>query len=161
MLLRGRPALKSQLGLLSAGDRECGGCIWTAQRVARRSLTVTVWVGCTGQCRDDALTGSLFASLKGELIETGPGPAELAPAGRLLTGSADTTASGCTALSIQSRRIRNNRHSKIKKIACHGHQLCPSMREEPQMEPRRGKSAVCRCLEADRAGNGLDEGGIR
>ena len=58
---------------------------------------VVLSLGRTGQCWDNALAESFFASLKGELIDLQAWPARPAPGGRLSNTSAGTTAPGCTA----------------------------------------------------------------
>jgi putative transposase len=64
-------------GVIFHSDR---GCQYTSTRLAAvaSQCDVTLSLGRTGQCWDNALAESFFASLKGELIDTQPWPTRAA-----------------------------------------------------------------------------------
>jgi transposase InsO family protein len=64
-------------GMIFHSDR---GCQYTSARFAALAADcqVTLSVGRTGQCWDNALAESFFASIKGELIDTQPWPTRAA-----------------------------------------------------------------------------------
>jgi transposase InsO family protein len=69
------------------------GCQYTSAAYAAlaEQNQVTLSVGRTGQCWDNALAESFFSSLKGELADTRAGPG---PGGRSWSTSPGTTAPG-------------------------------------------------------------------
>jgi putative transposase len=83
-------------GVIFHSDR---GCQYTsaAYTALAGDCQVTLSVGRKGQCWDNAVAESFFASLKGELTDTGPGLPGQRPPGRSWNTSPGTTAPGCTA----------------------------------------------------------------
>jgi putative transposase len=83
-------------GVVFHADR---GCQYTSGDYARLAaeLTVTLSSGRTGQCWDNALAESFFASLKVSAWTSSPGPPERPPGGPPWSTSPGTTAPGCTA----------------------------------------------------------------
>jgi transposase InsO family protein/transposase-like protein len=75
-----------------------GGCQYTSAAYAplAEDCHVTLSVGRTGQCWDNALAESFFSSLKGELTDTRACHTRAGPGTRSWSTSADTTAPGCT-----------------------------------------------------------------
>jgi putative transposase len=88
-------------GVVFHSDR---GCQYTSAAFADLAgdCQVVLSLGRTGQCWDNALAESFFASLKGELIELRAWPTALPPAGPSSSTSGGTTAPGSTALSATS-----------------------------------------------------------
>ena len=83
-------------GVIFHADR---GCQDTSRDDAQLAgdFKVALSTGRTGQCWDNALAESFFASLKGEAWTGSPGRPELGPAAPPWTTSPGTTAPGCTA----------------------------------------------------------------
>ena len=75
------------------------GCQYTSGDYATLAddLTVTLSTGRTGQCWDNALAESFFASLKGECLDQQPWPTRAAARHATVDTSPGTTAPGCTA----------------------------------------------------------------
>ncbi len=80
-------------GVIFHSDR---GCQYTSREFAALAgdCQVELSTGRIGQCWDNALAESFFASTKGELLDTQPGPPRTGPS---WSTSAGTTAPGCTA----------------------------------------------------------------
>jgi transposase InsO family protein len=81
-------------GVIFRSDR---GCQYTSAACTALAgeCEVTLSVGRTGQCWDNALAGSFFSSLKGELIDTRAWPTRAGPGERSWSRSPGTTAPGC------------------------------------------------------------------
>jgi putative transposase len=82
-------------GVIFHSDR---GCQYTSAHLADLAVDyqVRLSVGRTGQCWDNALAESFFASLKGECLNTQPCPPEHTPATPSSTTSPGTTTPGST-----------------------------------------------------------------
>jgi putative transposase len=83
-------------GVVFHADR---GCQYTSGAYATlaEDLTVTLSSGRTGQCWDNALAESFFASLKANASTSSPGPRGPPPAAPPWSTSLGTTAPGSTA----------------------------------------------------------------
>jgi len=88
-------------GVLFHSDR---GCQYTSTDFAGLAdeHQVVLSLGRTGQCWDNALAQSFFASLKGELIDSRAWSSRTAARRAIVESSAGTTAPGCTAHSATS-----------------------------------------------------------
>ena len=75
------------------------GCQYTSAAFAdlAADLDVTLSVGRTGQCWDNALAESFFASPKGECLDRQSWPTRASARRAVGTTSAGSTAPGCTA----------------------------------------------------------------
>jgi putative transposase len=83
-------------GVIFHSDR---GCQYASREYATLAgdLDITLSVGRTGQCWDNALAESFFAALKGECRPSAPGPPAPRPAARSSPTSPGSTAPACTA----------------------------------------------------------------
>jgi putative transposase len=83
-------------GVIFHSDR---GCQYTSAAFASLAsdYDITLSLGRTGQCWDNALSESFFASIKGELLDLQAWPTRPWPGGRSSSTSPGTTAPGCTA----------------------------------------------------------------
>ena len=88
-------------GVIFHSDR---GCQYTSTDFAGLAdeHQVVLSLGRTGQCWDNALAESFFASLKGELIDSRAWPSRTAARRAIVESSAGTTPPGCTAHSATS-----------------------------------------------------------
>ncbi|WUO16932.1 IS3 family transposase [Streptomyces sp. NBC_00289] len=91
------------------------GCQYTSQQFAALAdqLGVRLSVGRTGQCWDNALAESFFATVKGSCSTPSPGPAGPPPAPRsLISSRAGTTCTVCTAASAIAVPPNTRPHSQ-------------------------------------------------
>jgi transposase InsO family protein len=114
------------------------GCQYTSAAFADLAgdYQVVPSLGRTGQCWDNALAESFFASLKGELTDLRPGLPGRRPAGQSSILSAGTTAPGCTAPSATSARPNSKPQpeGRPRPSSLTSHQPCPSKRGNPSTE---------------------------
>jgi putative transposase len=80
---------------------------------------VALSVGRTGQCWDNALAESFFASIKGELIDTQPWPTRAAARRAIVEyiGWYNGTPLHSTLGYRSPAEFENNLHTKIRKVA--------------------------------------------
>jgi transposase InsO family protein len=105
-------------GVVFHSDR---GCQYTSSEFAAlaNDCQVALSAGRTGQCWDNALAETFFASLKGELIETQPWPTRAAARRAIVEyiGWYNGTRLHSTLGYYSPAEFENNHHTKIRKVA--------------------------------------------
>jgi transposase InsO family protein len=105
-------------GMIFHSDR---GCQYTSASFAALAADcqVALSVGRTGQCWDNALAESFFASIKGELIDTQPWPTRAAARHAIVDyiGWYNGTRLHSTLGYRSPAEFENNHHTKIRKVA--------------------------------------------
>jgi transposase InsO family protein len=90
---------------------------------------LTLYVGRTGQRWDNALAESFLSSLKGELIDTAPGPPGSGPDVRWLSTSPGTTGPAALIPRLpKPSQLRKQPPRKRQASSLTTHQPCPSKR---------------------------------
>jgi transposase InsO family protein len=105
-------------GMIFHSDR---GCQYTSSEFAALAADcqVALSVGRTGQCWDNALAESFFASIKGELTDTQPWPTRAAARRAIVEyiGWYNGTRLHSTLGYRSPAEFENNLHTKIRKVA--------------------------------------------
>jgi len=105
-------------GTIFHSDR---GCQYTSSEFAALATDcqVALSVGRTGQCWDNALAESFFASIKGELLDTQPWPTRAAARRAIVEyiGWYNGTRLHSTLGYRSPAEFENNHHTKIRKVA--------------------------------------------
>ena len=125
-------------GVIFHSDR---GCQYTSAAYAALAddCEITLSVGRTGQCWDNALAESFFSSLKGELIDTRAWPTRAGARRAVVEYIAWYNGTRLhSALGYRSPvDYENGDHDNISQVASPSYQTCPSKRGNPQARPHQ------------------------
>jgi putative transposase len=131
-------------GVISTSDRGCQDISAQFASLADEHQ-VTLSLGRTGQCWDNALAETFFASLKGELIDLQPWPTRAIARRAVVEYIAWYNGTRLHSTLSYGSPAQFKEDNKIRNVAGPNHQPCPSKRGNPKFVGPMGMTQTTAC----------------